>query len=112
MIETRADDLQAILDLSGEAAMTAATAPRDPHTIHARRTLRRWWPSAAAAALALAGATAWLWFAAPGEDNDLTDNELARLDAEVEVALVRLGRVLHEAERIALGDVLGTNAMN
>ncbi len=61
---------------------------------------------AAAAAIAVAAAGAWMANQAPAETM-LTERELAQLDADVELALVHIGRAWHETERLATIEVFG-----
>ena len=91
-----ADAQQTILRATAGAATPAVDRPA------------RGWSFAAAAAIAVAIFGTWLW--SEGVQDPLPpDAELARLDAEVEEVLVRIGLVFRETERIALDNVLGTD---
>ncbi|MHC5113334.1 MAG: hypothetical protein ACYTGP_02755 [Planctomycetota bacterium] len=70
-----------------------------------RRTLALF---AAAAMLAVTSAGAWI-ATRPPAGTTLSERELAQLDADVERALVHLGRVLHRTERLTTIEVLGAS---
>jgi hypothetical protein len=59
-----------------------------------------------AASLVVAAAGAWIWNE-PADGQQWSEAELAELDAEVEVVLVRLGHFLGESGRMAIDGVLG-----
>ena len=88
---------------------TRPARPSAPPRMLRRGIAWRGWPLiAAAACVALAWGGASIW-SLPESETQLSEAELAQLDADVELALTRLGLVLHQAERITTIDVFGAN---
>jgi len=98
MLDSEPAEISAILERT-------AGVDREPSR---RRPLPRRAPAfvAAAAMLTVASAGAWV-VSQPPETTTLSERELAQLDADVERALVHLGRVLYRTEHLATIKVLG-----
>ena len=94
----RADaDVDAILASTVDRAPSSESAPVAPRPSRRPRLI-----VAAAALLALTSAIAW--WSAPGTTRDrseYSEHELARIEADLERALVHAGRIVNRAERVA-----------